>query len=351
MVPPCPARFGVPIATRQKGEEMAKIVRFHQLGGPEVLRIEEVPTQQPKRDEVRLRVQAVGLNRAEFMFMHGYYLEPTKLPATLGYEAAGVITAVGADVDPAWLRKSVSTIPSFSLNQYGVLGDEVVVPVHAVAEYPEQLEPTEATSIWMQYMTAYGALVEFGQLKKDEFVLITAASSSAGLAAIETVKAEQAISIATTRKRDKRDELLALGANHVIVTEEEDLVARVQAITKGTGAPLIFDPIGGPLLERLAEAAAQGATIFEYGWLSLAETPFPLIAALTKALNIRGYWLPEIVFNPERFARAKRYVYDRVKERKFQPRIAKTFRFEDVVKAYQYMDSSEQIGKIVLTVA
>jgi NADPH:quinone reductase-like Zn-dependent oxidoreductase len=137
----------------------------------------------------------------------------------------------------------------------------------------------------------------------------------------------------------------------VIVTEEEDLMARVHAITKGAGARIVFDPIGGPLLEKLAEAAAQGATIFEYGWLSLAETPFPLIAALTKALTIRGYWLAEVVFNPERFARAKRYVYDRVKEGQFQPRIAKTFPFEDVAKAYQYMDSSEQIGKIVLTVA
>jgi len=72
---------------------MAKIVRFHQLGGPEVLKIEEVPTQEPKKGEVRLRVKAIGLNRSESMFMHGYYLEPTKLPAKLGYEASGVVTA------------------------------------------------------------------------------------------------------------------------------------------------------------------------------------------------------------------------------------------------------------------
>ena len=129
---------------------MAKIVRFHQLGGPEVLKIEEVPTQEPKKGEVRLRVKAIGLNRSESMFMHGYYLEPTKLPAKLGYEASGVVTAIGADVDPTWLDKSVSTIPSFSLNQYGVLGDEAIVPAHAVAEYPGKLNPTEATSIWMQ---------------------------------------------------------------------------------------------------------------------------------------------------------------------------------------------------------
>jgi NADPH:quinone reductase-like Zn-dependent oxidoreductase len=329
---------------------MAKIVRFHKLGGPDVLQIEEVPSRQPSQGEVTLRVQAIGLNRAESMFMHGYYLEPTQLPATLGYEASGIVTAIGANVDPRWLNKRVSTMPAFSLNQYGVLGTEVIVPVHAVAEYPSHLTPSEATSIWMQYLTAYGALVEFGHVKQGECILITAASSSAGLAAIQTVKAEGAIAIATTRTRAKRGELLVLGADHVIVTDEEDVVAHVKAITGGVGARLIFDPIAGPLLDQLAEAAAPGATIFEYGWLSAAQTPFPLIPALQKALSIRGYWLAEIVTNPERLVRAQRYVYDRVKTGQLKPKIAKTFHFEEVVAAYHYMESNEQIGKIVLTV-
>ena len=116
-----------------------------QIGGPEVLNIEEVPSRESGKGEVKLRVQAIGLNRADSMFMHGYYLEPTQLPASLGYEAAGVIAGVGPDVDPGWLNKSVSTIPAFSPNQYGVVGDEVIVPVHALAEYPEHLDPTEAS--------------------------------------------------------------------------------------------------------------------------------------------------------------------------------------------------------------
>jgi len=329
---------------------MAKIVRFHQIGGPDVLKIEEAPSREPGKGEAKLRVQAIGLNRAESMFMHGYYLEPTQLPASLGYEAAGVVVGVGAGVDRGWLNKRVSTIPSFSLNQYGVIGNEVIVPAQALAEYPEHLSPTEATSIWMQYMTAYGALIEIGRLKKGEFVLITAASSSAGLAAIDTVKFEGAIPIATTRKSDKRRGLLASGAEHVIATDEEDLVSRVREITNGAGARIIFDPIGGSLLDQLADTAAPGATIFQYGWLSGEPTPFPLILALQKGLTIRGYWLWETVKDPETFARAKSYVYERVKRRDFRPKIAKTFRFEDVVAAYRYMESNEQIGKIVLTV-
>ena len=329
---------------------MAKIVRFHQIGGPEVLKIEEAPSREPGKGEAKLRVQSIGLNRAESMFMHGNYVEPTQLPATLGYEASGVVVGVGAGVDQGWLNKKVSTIPSFSLNQYGVIGNEVIVPVQALAEYPEHLSPTEATSIWMQYMTAYGALIEIGRLKKSEFVLITAASSSVGVAAIDTVKFEGAIPIATTRKSDKRSELIASGAEYVIVTDEEDVASRVSEITNGAGARIIFDPIGGSLLDKLAETAAPGATIFQYGWLSDEPTPFPLIPALQKGLTIRGYWLWETVKDSETFARAKSYVYERVKRRDFQPKIAKTFRFEDVVDAYRYMESNEQIGKIVLIV-
>ncbi|SRR6266404_1197706 len=329
---------------------MARIVRFHQLGGPEVLKIEEMDLRQPEKGEVRLQVQAIGLNRAESMFMHGSYLEDPKLPATLGYEAAGIVTAVGPGVDPGWLNKKVSTIPAFSMNKYGMVGDEVIAPVYSLAEYPAELTPAEATSIWMQYLTAYGALIEIGKVKKGEFVLITAASSSVGLAAVTMVKAEGAISIATTRTVDKRDELLALGADHVIVTVEEDLVSRVKDITGGAGVRLIFDPVAGPLLETLAQVATTRGMIVEYGWLSEASTPYPLFTALSKWLDIRAYTVMEIVSIPEKFEEGKKYVIDRVKSGVFRPKIAKTFRFEDVVEAYRYLESNAQIGKVVVEV-
>jgi NADPH:quinone reductase-like Zn-dependent oxidoreductase len=284
-----------------------------------------MPSRQPSNGEVTLSVQAIGLNRAELMFMHGRYLEPTRLPATLGYEASGIVTVVGADVDSGWLNRTVSTVPAFSANQYGALGSEVIVPVGALAEYPPHLTPIEGTSIWVQYMTAYGALVKFGQVKKGEFVLITAASSGTGLAAIQVAKAEGAIPIATTRTSAKRKELLALGADHVIVTDEEDLVSRVRKITNGTDVRVIFDPIAGPLLERLAAAAAPGATIFQYGLLSGEQTAYPLVPAIQKALTIRGYWLAEIMAAPETLAAAKAYVYELLHTRQLRPKIAKRF--------------------------
>jgi NADPH:quinone reductase-like Zn-dependent oxidoreductase len=94
-------------------KQTAKIVRFHSVGGPEVLKIEEMPIPEPGKGEVRLNVKAIGLNRAEVMFREGRYLETAVPPSKLGYEAAGVVAVVGPDVDKSWLGKKVSTVPAF----------------------------------------------------------------------------------------------------------------------------------------------------------------------------------------------------------------------------------------------
>jgi NADPH:quinone reductase-like Zn-dependent oxidoreductase len=329
---------------------VSKIVRFHELGGPEVLKIEKQALRQPGQGEVRLKVQAVGLNRAESLFIRGDYVESPKLPAGLGYEAAGLVEAVGPDVDRAWTGKRVATIPSFSMNDYPMLGEEVIAPAAALGEYPAKLSPTEGAAIWMQYLTAYGALIAIAHLTKGDVLVIPAASSSVGLAAIEIAKAEGAISIATTRKSNKKSQLLSLGANHVVATEEEDIVARVRDITGGQGARVIFDPVGGPFLEKLAQSAAPGGIVFEYGLLSMEPTPFPLLPALVKGLSIRGYSLMEITLHPEKLPAAKKYVCDRLTDGRFQPKIARTFSFAQTVEAYKYLESNAQVGKVVITV-
>jgi NADPH:quinone reductase-like Zn-dependent oxidoreductase len=329
---------------------MPKVVRFHEVGGPEVLRFEEVPTPEPGKGEVRLKVQAIGLNRAESMFYHGQYIYQPKLPAGLGYEAAGVVEAVGPDVDKSWIGKQVSTVPAFSLNDYSMVGEEVLAAVAVLGEYPAKLSAAEGAAIWMQYVTAYGALIAIAGLKKGDFVVIPAASSSVGIAAIEIAKAEGAVSIATTRKSNKKAELTALGADHVIATEEEDFVGRVLEITGGKGARVIFDPVAGPFLEKLVEATEPRGIIFQYGALSMQPTPLPLVNVLSNGLTIRGYTLMEITRNPEKLALAKKYVYDRLADGRFVPKIAKRFPFAQTVEAYRYLESNAQVGKIVVTV-
>jgi NADPH:quinone reductase-like Zn-dependent oxidoreductase len=326
-----------------------KIVRFHKTGPAEVLQFDELPIPEPGRGEIRLRVKALGLNRAEVMFRNGQYLETPVPPSKNGYEAAGIIEAVGPGVDPSWIGKIVSTVPgTFKLNDHGVYGEVAVVPLHGTAEYPSTLSYEEGASIWMQYLTAYGALIWLGQLSKGDFVVVTAASSSVGIAAIEMIKVEGAISIAVARSAAKKAALLKAGADHVIATEEEDLVARVNQITAGKGARIVFDPIGGKLLESLAAATARKGIIFEYGALAPEPTPYPLFTALGKGLTIRAYTLFELTPDPV-FPDAKQYIFDHLASGAFKPLIDKTFRFAEIVEAHRYMESNAQIGKIVCT--
>jgi len=329
---------------------MPKIVRFHETGGAEVLKLEDLPLTEPGPGEVRLNVEAIGLNRAEIMFRKGQYLETPQLPSRLGYEAAGIIDAIGPDITDLRIGNRVSTIPSFPMGKYGVYGESAIVPAYAVAQYPETLSAIEGAAIWMQYLTAYGALIEYGDLKKNDSVLITAASSSVGLATIQIVKAAGGVAIATTRGADKKDFILKAGADHVIVTDVEDLAERGMSLTEGKGVRMVFDPVAGPFLEKLAEVTAAGGIIFEYGALSPNPTIYPLFTALGKGLTIRGYTLFEIAKKPESLARGKAYIYRGLESGSLKPIIDRTFPLADIVEAHRYMRSNRQKGKIVVTV-
>src|SRR4051812_12322452 len=143
---------------------MARVVRFHKTGGPEVLQIEDLEVPPPGKGEVQISIKALGLNRAESMFRRGQYLEDPRLPARLGYEAAGTVAAIGPGVQGFKVGDPVSTIPSFALNDHGLYGDLANAPVHAVTHHPTSLSWVEAAAVWMQYLTAYGALIDIGKL-------------------------------------------------------------------------------------------------------------------------------------------------------------------------------------------
>jgi len=332
---------------------MAKIVRFHKLGGPEVLQIEDVPLAELGEGEVRLQVKAIGLNRAEVIFREGMYLETPTFPARIGYEASGIVDAVGPGVNNIRVGDKVSTLTAFKMSKYGVYGETAVVPAHAVAHYPDNLSFEEGASIWMQYLTAYGVLIEYGQIKPKHYVLITAATSSVGCAAILITKAAGTVAIATTRNPAKKQMLLNSGADYVIVANEEDLPTRVIEITSGHGADLIFDPIAGLFVEKLAAAAAPSATIFIYGFLSMdiTTTPFPLIPALSKGLKLQGYTVFELTQNPEKRERGIHYVYNGLKSGILKPAIdTHIFSLDNIVEAHRYIESNQQNGKIIVTV-
>ncbi len=326
---------------------MPKAVRFHQLGGPEVLQIEDIELRQPAEGEATMKVAAVGLNRAESMYYHGQYFEQPELPSGIGYEAFGTITAVGPGVDPGLIGKQFGTIPGYSMNKNPVLAEEAVVPVSALAEAPASLSPVQQAAVWMQYATAYGPLVYFGKVGQGDFVIITAASSSVGLAAIQIARAEGATVIATTRISAKKQELLDLGAHHVIATQEEDLPARVKEITGGQNARIIFDPVGGDYMNTLAQAAANEGTIYLYGMLSGQPTAYPM-SGFGRGIALTSTSLPEMK-TPERLEPMKQYIVSHLADGSFVPKIAKTFPFAESAEAYKYLESNAQVGKVVIT--
>lgn len=329
---------------------MARVVRIHENGGPEVLRFDDIEVVPPGPGEITLQVKALGLNRAESMFRSGQYVEAPVFPARLGYEAAGVVSAIGAGVTGFAIGDAVSVVPPLSITRWGMYGEVATVPAEVVVKHPASLGWTEAAALWMQYVTVWGALIDIAKLKRGDAVIITAASSSVGLAAIQVARMVGATAIASTRTRDKAEALHEAGADHVIVTNEEDLVARVADITQGKGARVAFDPIAGPVLQQLAEALAEDGILIEYGALSAGATAFPLFPVLGKQLTVQGYQYKLVVRDPAKLAAAKQFILDGLASGALKPVIDRVFPLEQIVEAHRYLESNQQFGKIVVTV-
>jgi NADPH:quinone reductase-like Zn-dependent oxidoreductase len=328
----------------------SRVVRFHETGAPEVLRIETLPRANPGPGEVRVRIEAIGLNRAEAAFRAGQYLEQPEFPARLGYEASGVVEAVGSGAERFRVGEPVCVIPGFAMSRHGVYGDWAIVPATAVMSRPAGMDAVTGAAVWMAYLTAYGALVDIAGIAAGEAVLITAASSSVGIAAIQMCNRLGGVSIAVTRDAAKAEELRRHGAAHVIVGGVEEAAAETLRLTGGRGARLIFDPVAGPGVATLAGAAAPGGVVVLYGNLSgqAQQTPFPFFAAVGKGLSVHGYLVFEIIRDPQRLARAAAFVGDGVADGSLKPVIAKTFPLDAIVEAHRYLESNQQVGKIIV---
>lgn len=336
---------------------MAKIVRFHQPGDASVLQIEDVPPKKPSFGEVRIKVSAFALNRAEVYFRQNQYIHPVSFPSRIGYDAAGVIDAVGEGVTNVQVGDRVATYPAFNQGDYGVYGEWAIVPAHAVIKYPSRLSAEEAATIGVQYMTGYFALFEHGKLKVGDYVLITAASSSTGVAAISLVKSVGAKVIATTRISAKKQQLIELGADYVIATGEEDLVTKVLEITHQQGVELIYDPIAGKNMESYPSIIAPTGVIVIYGFLDTSSEVFSLFPLFVKGAKIYPYkvfdftGLPilNLQVQPKAVERAKAFIISKLEDGSLKTIIAKQFSLEKIADAHRFMESNQQVGKIVVT--
>lgn len=274
-----------------------------------------------------------------------------KLPSGIGWEASGEVDAIGPDVTGFAVGDAVSLIPCFRPTDYPIHGELAIAPIDALTKHPNSLSWVQAAALWGQYLTAYGALIDTAGLEAGDTVLIPAASSSVGLAAIQVARSVGARPVALTRSNAKRRRLLDEGAEAVVVTDEEDVIARVNELTDGRGARVIFDPVGGPALANLIGAAAPGGTVILYGVLSGEATTVPVMGLINKSLTLRGYKLFDLTTDAERRKVAIDWVLDGIARKTLRPVIDSVFPLEDIVAAHRRLESGSQVGKIVVTVA
>ncbi|MFP3987772.1 zinc-dependent alcohol dehydrogenase family protein [Streptomyces sp. E11-3] len=325
----------------------AQAVVFDEIGGPEVLKVVDVPLSAPGPGEVLLRVQALGLNRAEALFRSGtYYYQPTLPGSRLGYEAAAVVEAVGAGVTTFAVGDLVMTGPGIEMSAQGVYGDRVLLPVDSVVPRPEGLDAVTAAATWLTYSTAYGGLLETGGLRPGDHVLITAASSGVGVAALQTAARIGAVPIAVSRTRDKRQALLDNGAAHVIASGEEDVVKETRRLTGGKGAELVFDAVGGPGLVELAQATAHAGTVVVYGWLDDRAMLLPR----NWPLSVHGYNNLELTSTAAGRRRVDAFIGSGLRDGTFRPVVGEVLHgLERMPDAHRLLEANRHTGKIVVS--
>lgn len=337
---------------------MSTLVRFHALGEPDVLRLETVPTPEPAANEVRLRVQAIGLNQADVLWRTGHYIEDPQLPSGLGNEAAGVVEAVGSAVRGLSVGDRVACLPGAHQGRYPTYGDRIVFPESHLVRYPERLSPEAAAAAYMTFLTGYFPIFEMARLQPGDSMLVTGASSGTGLAALQMAARSGLRAIATTRGRAKRDALLAAGASHVVVLDEGEPLAEVRRLTGGRGVSLVYDGVGGPSLTEWGEIVARHGWYVLYGLSGGADLRYPVVAQFRRGWRFHLYLVLEFTGstsmglsrNEAALQRGLRYLHDGLSDGSLRAHIDRLFALRDVVEAHRYLARGQHVGKVVMTV-
>jgi len=330
---------------------MSKVVKFYEPGSADVLKIEDESLIPPAEGEARIAISAIGVNRFEIMFREDNYAISPQFPSRLGGEAVGIIEALGSNTNTFQIGDRVTVLATLPMSQSGVYAEHTNVPITSLVKSTDDFTNINEAALWLSYITVYGPFIEYENMQAGQSALITAASSSVGLAAIQVVKDRGGIAIATTRTSAKRQALLNAGADYAIATEEENLLERVQEITKGDGVDIAFDAVGGKLLPAVVQSTAAGGKIYEYGFLdaggvSGSNINLPIVMLYAKMLGF--YSVFEIMLNPERMNRAEVWLRNAVKRGAIKPQIAQTFPLDEIVAAHHYMESGQQFGKIIV---
>ncbi|MBT8769538.1 zinc-dependent alcohol dehydrogenase family protein [Pseudomonas boanensis] len=339
---------------------MSRMIRFHQFGGPEVLKLEELPSPVPGPGEVLVRTQALGVGWKDVLWRQNLAAEqPTQLPSGLGFELAGVVEAVGPGVDDLVPGTPVASFPASTPNRHPAWGDLVVMPRNGLVAYPDTLTPIEASVHYTPLLMAYFALVDLGGLKAGQHVLITEAGHCLAPQTVQLAKALGAKVIASTSHPESRAFLRELGADKIIVTEEQDLVLEIERITEGKGVEIVLDQCAGQQLKLLGDVAATRGKLILYGVNGGNDAAFPACAAFKKHLQFHRHCVLDFTGSPEMgiepnealVKRALEHINQLTRDQLLKPPIDRVFAFEDFADANRYMETCPPGGRVVMQVA
>ncbi|MFP2928865.1 quinone oxidoreductase family protein [Pyxidicoccus sp. 3LG] len=320
-----------------------KAIRYHEVGGPEVLRLDEVPEPVPGPGEVRIRVHAAGVNFADTERRRGLYDARVPLPRVLGSEAAGVVESVGPGVDASWVGRRVVALAA------GSYAERVTAPVQELLELPEQVRFEEAAGLLVQGLTAWHIVHTMGRLSAGQSVLIHAAAGGVGLLAVQLAKAVGAQVLGTVSSEAKALLARELGADDVFLHGEGDLVERVRALTGGRGVDLVLDSVGASTWRGSLESLAPFGHLVAYGNASGHPPPLDVEALYEKSLKVSAYWL-RTPHPPELNRRAREALRDELAAGRLQVRLGLVVELAQAAEAHRQLETRGTVGKVVLRV-
>ena len=321
---------------------------------PHSLKLTELPIPLPGTGEVRVKISSIGLNRADLLYCQGRYFIKPMPGSRVGFEGAGVVDAVGPGVSLTKNARVALTPLSFDVGTQGCIAEYGIYRATDLLPTPDNISDDDAGALWMAYLTAWGGLVDAGQLKRGELVVITAASSSVGIAAIQVAKMLGARTVATTSASNKAQRLKELGADDVLVTGEgsaqanEHYVDQIKAIANDQGSDLVFDAVAGPASRGLVQGSKRGGRIVIHGMLDRRPMDIHAGGLMKRLLTISGYTLDQTLHNPEQKERAVEQLNNAFAANWLTPVIAQTHRLSEYQAAMNSMASNMHIGKIVI---
>lgn len=330
---------------------MARAWVINSYSGYQGLSLVDVPVEQPGPGEIRLRVEAFALNWGDMdLMLDNYSFSFQSFPARIGMEAAGIVEAVGEGVEGIAIGDRYCNLPYFYY-QRGASTETLIIDARYITPAPEGLSAVESASIWMQYMTAYFPLAEISKAGVGSYALATAATSTAGTAALEIGRILGATMIGTTRFAANRDYLHGKGADHVLVTDGTgaSMAEQLLQITDGKGIDLAFDPVGETMIAQYSPALARDARIYFYGTLDAKPPVLPLKDMFQKNATFQPYSLFNYVEDPDMCERGKAFVYRHLKDERIKPSIDRVYPMEEYRQAWDYLRQPRTShGKVVI---